>query len=706
MVCSEHRLPCEPARGRERTQPRRRGSLFSLAAAIAVVSMLAACGASSQDVRVAVNVAHPHSCPGGLVTPAGKRRAAGAGGYAPNGCPYLAAAAIGRPGEGVFRQPEAIAISPSGRAYVADQFSHLVQVFSPRGVFQGQWGAAGTAPGQFGAVGGLAFDQRGDVYLVDSTNDRVEKFTPSGVFVAAWGRRGTGVGEFDFGAGNGPSQPPGGGIAVGAGHVYVADTRNDRIESFALDGSGARVLAAPGSGPGGVNRPQGLAFATAEGSPAAGRSAAPAALYVADNGNRRVQELTPDGRFIVQASSFPATPPTFQNPYDVAVHGNAVYVVDDNHARLVRFDRALRFSGAFGGSGPYKLTHFLRADAVDGAGDVYVADSSANRVVVFNADGTALRGWGTSGISPGQFVAPVAVAAGPGGRLLVAEAYREIVPLVPGTRPGEYRAQIAYGSPWSSGGGVTLGGRFFSPTGLAFAPDGTVWVSDRNNDVLRHLAADGRFITGVGAAAEAGGAGRGKDALALMAPHGVAVAPAGDVLVADTGANRIVKLAANGALLASWPPHASSPAAASANGSGSAGTFSEPLDVAVGANGEVYVANTGKRVLDVLDPRGTPLASWGGAGAEGAARLTSPAASAVDAAGQVFVADAARARVLEFSARGTLLAAWGAPGTAVGQLSEPMGLSIDCHGDVLVADSGNNRVQLFSAAAAPSSCTR
>src|SRR5262249_46368217 len=153
---------------------------------------------------------------------------------------------------------------------------------------------------------------------------------------------------------------------------------------------------------------------------------------------------------------------------DVAVHGGSVYVVDNNHGRIVRFDRELHFTGSFSGSGPHRLTNFLRAVATSTAGDVYVADSSADRIDVFTSAGRPLRGWGTPGIAAGQFVAPVDVAAGPGGRLLVAEAFREIVPLYPTGAPLSYRAEIAYGSPWSSGGGVRLGRRFFSPTGLAF----------------------------------------------------------------------------------------------------------------------------------------------------------------------------------------------------------------------------------------------
>ena len=642
--------------------------------AVLVCLGVVGCGSGKQEVTVRVSRVPAGECPGGLVTAAGARALAGAAGGTVR-CPYVSAAAIGEPGEGVLRQPEAIAVGPSGNVYVGDQFSHLVQVFSPTGAFVDQWGAAGAAPGELGAVGGLATDARGNVYVVDSTNDRVEKYTSSGRFITSFGTRGSGVGEFDFGAGDGPDKQPGGGIAVAGSYVYVADTRNNRVQRFSLDGTGARVIAGAGSAPGEVMRPQGLAAAAAE--------KGGEALYVADNGNDRVQALGADGHFIAQAREFGATPATFQNPYDVAVHGDCVYVVDDNHGRIVRFDRSLRFVSAFSGSGAYHLTNFIRAVAASQDGNVYVADSSADRIDEYTQGGVSVRGWGSSGIAPGQFVAPVDVAAGPGGRLLVAEAFREIVPLYPAGAPLSYRADIAYGSPWSSGGGITLGSRFFSPTGLTFAPDGTVWVSDRNNDVIRHLGANGDFITAVGTAA---GAGRPGGAVSLSEPHGVTATDGGEVIVADTGASRVLRLASDGALLAAWT-----------------GPFRAPFAVATGPGGRIYVADTRNASVEELDANGRVLARWGGAG-DTPGRFQDPDGIAVDRAGHVFVSDGVLARVQEFDAAGRLLAAWGIRGTALGALSEPMGMSVDCHGSLLVADTGNNRIQIFTGAAAASTC--
>jgi DNA-binding beta-propeller fold protein YncE len=604
--------------------------------------------------------------------------------------------------------------------YVADQFSHVIQIFSASGAFEGQWGSGGTGPGQVGAVGGLAIDRRGDVYVVDSSNDRVEEFTAGGDLVRAWGSKGTGVGEFNFGGGGSTYRPPGGGIAVGRSFVYVSDTGNNRIERFGLDGSGAQVLVSAGAALGEVLRPHGLEVAPAE-TGGAGRGGAPEALYIADDGNDRVQEVGLDGRFIAQAGFFPVAPGRFETPprsvipggflrnsqgqlvrtsvpFDVAVQGRRVYVADDNYGAIVELTRDLRVVGSFSGTGAYRLTHFVRSVATDAAGRVYVADASAGRVVAFDSRGNPLRRWGVTGSTPGQLLAPVDVAVAAGGVLLVAEPFRntgEIVPLYPTGASRKYRAVVPFESPWSSGGGVSLGTHLFSPSALALSRNGGVWVADRTNRILRHLSASGRFLGALGAPAGAG-------STSLAEPHGLAVDSAGAVIVADTGTNQIDKLAPDGRTLAVWAAPVVRGASDSGSGSGALG-FRRPLAVAIGASNVIYVADTGNARVDELDAAGRLVASWGGrGGAPG--RFEQPDGIAVDRAGHVFVSDGVLDRIQEFTPAGNLLAVWGTTGSSVGELSEPAGLTLDCHGDLLVADTGNNRVQVFTGVAAPAAC--
>jgi DNA-binding beta-propeller fold protein YncE len=562
------------------------------------------------------------------------------------------------------------------------------------------------------------------VYVVDSSNDRVEEFTASGVFVTAWGSKGAGVGQFNFGGGGSTYHPPGGGITVGRSFVYVSDTGNNRVQRFALDGSGARVLVGAGSGPGEVLRPHGLALAPAE-TGVAGHSGAPEALYIADDGNDRVQEVTVAGRFIAQAGLFPVgqgrfeTPPKsgipggfLRNsqgqlvrtsvPFDVAVHGGRVYVADDNYGAIVEFSRDLRLVGSFSGSGRYELTKFVRAVATDDAGRIYVADASAGRVVVFDSSGNPLRRWGVTGSTPGQLLAPVDVADTAAGVLLVAEPFRntgEIVPLYPSAGSRTYRAVVPFESPWSSGGGVMLGTHLFSPSALALSRDGSVWVADRNNRILRHLSSTGSFLGAIGAAP-----GVSPRTVSLDEPDGVTVDSAGDVIVADAGADRIDKFAPDGRLVAAWvAPDLGGASVARARSATAA--FRGPQAVAAGPHGSIYVADTDNAQIVEMDGAGQLIASWGGRGSA-PGRFEKPDGIAADSAGRVFVADGALDRIQEFTARGELLAVWGAAGTSPGELSEPTGMVIDCRGDLLVAETGNNRVQVFTGVAAATGCGR
>jgi DNA-binding beta-propeller fold protein YncE len=600
---------------------------------LAAIFALAGCGGTAQPLGAAPRSVRVPGCPGAIGAV----------------CPYTRVASIGRRGAGVLRCPEALAFAPDGDLYVADQFSHVVQRFSPAGRFLGQWGSYGSGPGQFGAVDGLAVDGRGDVYVLDSTHDRIERFTASGRLLGEWGRSGPALGEFDFGPGYGPDKPPGGGIAVGGGYVYVSDSAANRIVRFDLDGSHPVLWGRPGSGPGQFSSPRGLTVAGG-------------VVYVADEGNHRIQALSLSGRPLYAEGTFGKEPGEFVNPFGVAVHGGRVYAVDDNNNRIVVLSRTLRYLEEWSGEGSFQLS-YIRDAAVAPSGRVYVADTGHERVVAFTPSGQGLLAFGTPGISPGQLIAPLGVAADGAGAFVV-ETY--------GSRSPIYRfgASLRYRGEWQRGGGAIVGSHWFGPTTAVVAPDGSLWVTDPRNDIVRHLSSAGSYLGAL---------------TGLSNPDGVALSPSGDVIyVADTGASSIMRFGSSG----------------QAFGKLGSVALDRPVAVAVAPNGAVYVADAGLDRVFGLSPSGALLGSWGGPG-----RFEEPSGIAVDSVGHVFVSDRRLDRVQKFSASGHLLAAWGAPGGGLGQLSSPSGLTVNCRGAVLVADTANNRVQVFADAASRGACT-
>ncbi|MGO9761609.1 MAG: NHL repeat-containing protein [Solirubrobacteraceae bacterium] len=583
-------------------------------------------------------------------------------------CPYSAVQVIGQRAEGLLRFPEAVAVDTQGDVYVADQLSYVVQKFTAAGAFETEWGSFGGGHGQFGPIGGLATDAAGDVYVVDSSHNRIEKFGPSGEFITAWGHGGSELGEFDFGSSQDPSQPPGGGIAVSGDHVYVADSGNDRIERFNLEGGEATAWGSRGSGPGQFSYPRAVAANEGE-------------VIVSDDDNHRLERFSPEGAFEAETGSQGDGPGQFGFPYGVALDAAGdVYVADDANDRVDKLTPQLAFAGAWGGAGskPGQL-EFPRALASDPAGDTYVADTANDRIEVFNPDGNYLRTLGASARAPGELTAPSGVAVDPSGRLLVSDTVDDRIEAF---APGD----DAFLEQWTLAGEHAAG--LASPAGIGIDPRGSVYVASPGNQRIVHLWGDGTFLGELGGPIDVGGA-------ELAGAGSVAVSSAsGQAYVADSDHNRVLVYGPEGTLQAKW-------GAGEGDGTpgGGPGAFDHPAALALAASGNVYVADTGNSRVVELSPAGSVLGELG-AKLPVAERLRSPSAVAVSAAGDIYVLDSANNRVEVFEEGGRLLAKWGLRGTAAGEFSQPAAIAVGCDGDVYVADTNNNRVERFVGASA------
>jgi DNA-binding beta-propeller fold protein YncE len=623
-------------------------------AARALRSVLLITLSAAAFTLAAVAPAHAEACPGSGAGP----------------CPYTSVLGIGQRAEGVLRFPEAVALDPQGDVFVADQLSYVVQKFSAAGAFETEWGSYGGGRGQFGPIGGLATDAAGDVYVVDSSHNRIEKFDANGSFITSWGHSGSAIGQFRFFSSQNPSQPPGGGIAVAGSYVYVADSGNNRIERFNLEGGEAIAWGVKGEGPGQFSYPRGVAANASE-------------VLVADDDNHRIEKFDPNGVFQAAMGSQGTGPGQFGFPYGVALDaaGN-VYVADDANHRIVKLNSELAFLRSWGGpgSGPGQLA-FPRALAADPAGDTYVADTANGRIEVFEPEGGFLRAFGASGRSLGTVTGPRGLATDPAGGLLVSDTVANRLELF---APGGG----AFAAVWNSVAAPRAG--FHAPAGIAVDPRGPVYIADPGAQRVLRVWGDDTFLSEL---VGPGGA-------PLSGAGAVAVAPAsGTVYVADSGHNRVLVYSPEGALLASW---------GAGGGSGAAGAgpgeFNDPVGVAVAASGEVYVADRGNNRIVQLHADGSTVRSWGSRGSSDG-RFLSPAGVALDGGGDVYVLDGENNRVQVFDPTGRFLEKWGLRGTALGEFSQPAAIATDCAGSVYVADTNNNRVQRFDGVSrSPAGC--
>lgn len=178
---------------------------------------------------------------------------------------------------------------------------------------------------------------------------------------------------------------------------------------------------------------------------------------------------------------------------------------------------------------------------------------------------------------------------------------------------------------------------------------------------------------------------KGSGAGEMESPRGVAVGKNGDVYVADMMNNRVLHFDANG----QFKSVIGRPTAI--KGKGKPGELEEPSGVAVDAQDNVYVADTWNGRIQKFDAKGKPVAEYGGARYS----FYSPRNVALDASGNLYVADTGNSAVKVINPDGKLIKAVGGKGSGGGLFNEVFGMAIDAKGELFVADPGNRRIHKF-----------
>jgi sugar lactone lactonase YvrE len=252
-------------------------------------------------------------------------------------------------------------------------------------------GVSGNAPGNFDGPRQFAFAADGTIYVADSRNNRIDHITPDGKVLQTWGT----FADVRKGAAPGGTFNEPWGVAVGPdGSVYVADTFNFRIQKFTADGQFITMWGYDGQAekPEAFWGPRGLAIDPS------GR------IFVTDTGNKRVVIFDKDGNYIAQFGTAGADPGQFDEPVGIALdsQGN-VYVTDTWNQRMQVFSQdptgmiftpiaQWDISGWFGQSLDNKP--FV---AVDAEQHVFVTDPEASRILEFDNQGAFIRTWGNPG---------------------------------------------------------------------------------------------------------------------------------------------------------------------------------------------------------------------------------------------------------------------------------------------------------------------
>ena len=261
-------------------------------------------------------------------------------------------------------------------------------------------------------------------------------------------------------------------------------------------------------------------------------------LYVADSGNSEIREVTTAGSVTTLFSS------PLKNPDGIAVDNSGNLYVADTGNNLIR-----KISGGvistLGGS----QFNAPRGIAVDASGTVYVADSGNNVIRKITSGGTVstLAGSGVAGYvnqtgTAAEFNDPTAVAVDGSGNVYVADFNNKVVREI--TSGGKVSTLAGQAGVAGDMDGVGTAALFNAPNGVAVDANGNVYVTDAlipattstesGNNLVRKISATKVVSTLGGQAGVEGGANGTGTAAQFDSPQGVAVNGTGEVFVADT----------------------------------------------------------------------------------------------------------------------------------------------------------------------------
>jgi sugar lactone lactonase YvrE len=245
---------------------------------------------------------------------------------------------------------------------------------------------------------------------------------------------------------------------------------------------------------------------------------------------------------------------------------------------------------------------------------------------------------------PGEEIGAMsAVAAGKDDRVYV--LHRGPKPLMAFDRQGRFLKS------WGQG-------LFELAHGLRVAPDGSVWTTDNKNNKLRHFSPDGELLRTIEGD--------------FKAPDDLVFASTGEIVVADTGNGRLVKITREGKVLSSWGKKGAGP-----------GEFAAAHALAIDSRDRIYVADRGNKRVQVFDLGGKLLSVW--------SEFGEPYGLLV-ANGELLVSDGDAHRISHLALEtGKINSQWGDPKT----LQLPHLMTMDSRSRLYIAEVNGKRVQIF-----------
>lgn len=297
-----------------------------------------------------------------------------------------------------------------------------------------------------------------------------------------------------------------------------------------------------------------------------------------------------------------------------------------------------------------------------------VEDSGDYTVTITNPNGTVTSGIATLTVAAAlTFPAPVGLAYDASGNLFVSDMDDQTIWKVD---PTNLKTLVAGASGLAgSTDGQGAAARFNHPGGLAVDPAGNLLVADTGNHTIRRIAPDGTVTTVAGSPGVPGTADGVGTAARFDAPSGLAVDGSGGTYIADTQNHTIRFMAADGTV-STYAGTAGVPGLV--DGTGTAAQFNQPNGLALAPNGTLYVADYGNSCIRAVAAGAVVTRLAGQVGTPGfadgnglsTAKFVGPVGIALDATGTLWVSDTLNQAIRRIGTDGTVSTPAGAGGTS------------------------------------------
>jgi sugar lactone lactonase YvrE len=377
--------------------------------------------------------------------------------------------------------PNAVAADSSGNILISDQFNYRIRQVSARNQIISTIVGSGdqlfvgngklSTDASLGTVDGVAVDSRGNMFFADRVTQRIRRVDGvTGTITTIAGDGSLGFGGTTTLAVDSAVNDPAAVALDSAGNVYFADRGNQRIRR--IDAASGAITTVAGSGKTG---------------------------FAGDNGPAVNADIDLKGSFNRVEIAFDAA-------------GN-LYFTDTGNNRIRRVDSVTKNittvagngqEGFSGDSGPAlsAALHEPAGLAIDGGGNIFIADALNHRVRRVDAASKVITTWagsGPAGLGQGDFGGddqlataarlnvPLGLAFDAAGNLFIADAVNSRVRRVNGTTLIITTVAGTGVSGFSGDGGKAVDARFNVPSGLAVDAAGNLYVADTQNRRIRFV---------------------------------------------------------------------------------------------------------------------------------------------------------------------------------------------------------------------------